>query len=131
MSARKNSGYRHLIDDGIRRQRLGGLLPATEDLVQELLDVALLEVPVDRHDDPVGMDVLLVKFDQIVASDRLDGGVLGVARVGMVLPVDELQDLTEGDLEMLIVPGGDGRSFLFLGQIDLVVRKGGVAKYFR
>jgi hypothetical protein len=126
---------RHEVEAGLGLMKLDlrlgrhrGLLPALESLPQSTLHCGGIEIAGDAEDDVVGVDILLVPLQQIVAGDGGNGGVFGDAGVRIIGAVGEANGFAAGDGVDVIIAAGDAGVHLKLGQSDLVVAEGGVAQ---
>ncbi len=87
-----------------------------------------IEVTADADDDVVGLNVLLVPVEKVVALDRENGGVFRLARVRTVGSVGELDRFACGDRGGIVVAACDGFFELALGEFQLVGAELGIVQ---
>src|SRR5262249_55070051 len=90
-------GRRHL------RTLAAAALPATEGMLDLRAHRRRIEIAPCAENDALGLIELLVKRDQVVARDRVDGGVFRLVREGAVLPVHRAVVFTPGDTARIVV----------------------------
>src|SRR3990172_6197158 len=90
-----------------------------------------IEVPPQPEEDPVRLEVLSMKRREVLASNGLEGRVLGIAGVGTVRPVEKLPELAARDLPHVVVAARDRSALLDLRELDLVLGKCGVTYQLR
>ena len=81
-----------------------------------------VEVAGDADDDVVGNDGAVVPCLEIVEGDGVDGGVLGLAGVGIVGAVGELDGFAGGDAAGVVVAARDAGFDLLLGELQACPR---------
>ena len=74
----------------------------------------------------IGLHVLVVPVEQILASNGGNGGVFRLAGVGIVYSIGQLFRFALGDLADVVVTAGNGGVGLFLREVQLVKAELGV-----
>ncbi len=100
--------------------------PRLERGAQLALHGCGVEVAADAEDDAIGVDVILMPVDQILASNGRDGCILGLANVGIIRSICQLRSFAGGDLANLVVAARDGIVGLLLRNVELVGAKFGI-----
>ena len=104
----------------VGRFRVGPFLPRIECLAQLGLHRFRVEVAGDAEDDVVGINVLLVPVQQVLAGDRGNRRVLGNAGVRIVLAVGDDAAFAMHDGIHVVVAARNFRVHLLLRQFQLV-----------
>src|SRR3990172_2517080 len=90
-----------------------------------------IEVAPEPEEDPVRLEVVAMKQNEVLSGNGLDGRVLGNASVGTLRTVEKLRELAAGDLRDVVVAARDRGALLDLRELDLVLRKSGVSHQLR
>src|SRR5579871_2524676 len=106
--------------------KIGAFRPGVKGRVQLGFHGRGIEVSADAENDLVGMNVLAVPIDQILARNGRDGGVLGFAGVRIVPAIGENGGLASGNLADIVVAPRNCVVGLLLREIELVGAKLGV-----
>ncbi len=113
-------GAEFVVDLGESRRFQAGCRPVSErglDLADHLPGV---EIAPDGKPHVVGMEIILVKSDDVIAINGVDGGILGLAGIGAPAAIDQFAELAVGDLADVVVAPGDVGTGIDLGQFDLL-----------
>ena len=86
-----------------------------------------VEVAADA-DDELSRERAVVPGLQVGDCDCADGGQLRLAGVGAVDAVDQLRRFALGDASLIVVAAHDGRGFLLLGELELLLAESGMKK---
>ncbi len=116
---------------GRRRERRRGsarALPVAQLRGQQLFHRGGLEVPEHREHHARRLEHLAVEPDAVGALDRLDRGVLRLARVRAAAAVDRLARHADQERDHIVVPGGDRAPQPHARELDLVLREGRLAQ---
>src|SRR4029077_18576514 len=103
--------------------------PGFEGGAQSGLHGRRIEIATYAENDVIGVNILLVPVDQVLARDRSDGGVLGHACVRIIGTVSEFGGLTVSDPSHIVVSPGDAIFLALFGDIDLVIAEFRILQY--
>ena len=88
-----------------------------------------VEIAAYAKNDVIGMNIVLVPIDQILPSDGGDGGILGLAGVGIVIAICEFGRFACGNCSYLVVTTRNGVLDFFLRNVELVSAKFWILKH--
>ena len=118
-------GSVNLMSGALRRR---SFRPRLEGLAQLGFHRLGIEVAGDAEDDVVGINVLLVPVQQVLAGDRGNGRVLRHARVRIVLAVGDDRGSRDARWSRRRRCGARCRVHLLLGELQLVVAELGIVQ---
>ena len=100
------------------------LLPACKGFFDFLNHLRSLKITPDRQHHIVGIKEALMKGNQILTSDAIDGGIFCRSSVGTVWPINKLPKLPGSDSAGAVVSARNGTALPEFAQLDHLFRKG-------
>ncbi len=116
-----------VLDLVLRNRRTFG--PGVECGAQPGFHGGGIEVAADAENDVVGMNVVAVPVDQVLASDGGDGCVFGHAGVGIVGAVSQFDGFAVGNFADVVVAAGNAVAFFLLREVDFVGAEFGILQH--